>query len=366
MPVELARKAAYDYLIEKSGSTFHCINGRQRVIMSDPDAGAVINNAINRVPSQGWVSIKIKGGEIGEIFDIQTGIDFNNRHVFLKGAGIGRTLLKAKNSLNDHVINIAPTSNLTWSEVADLEIHGNSTNNTSGRGISLTTGGGGYQQDFHLRNVFIHYTEDECLYSERLWGHHITNCLFEQSNSANGGVHFNGNGSATMIGCRSSAHSAGYGIKCVSSKVRFQACEINSCYKSGLFLASPNCSFIGGYITDNNVAGTTYVGIKIGNAAANSIIQGVTLDGGSSEKYNVEVSANDCTFTGNCYKGAVTATINDTGARNLFDNLSNNAGAPGAAGDWATATREGVIVRDTANNKTYIYAGGGWREISAA
>lgn len=52
--------------------------------------------------------------------------------------------------------------------------------------------------------------------------------------------------------------------------------------------------------------------------------------------------------------------------RLLLDGLGYNAGNPGAAGDWNGQAYEGLIIRDTTNNKTYLYADGGWREISAA
>lgn len=52
--------------------------------------------------------------------------------------------------------------------------------------------------------------------------------------------------------------------------------------------------------------------------------------------------------------------------RLLLDGLGYTAGVPGVAGDWTAGGYEGLIIRDTTNNKTYIYADGAYREISAA
>lgn len=55
-------------------------------------------------------------------------------------------------------------------------------------------------------------------------------------------------------------------------------------------------------------------------------------------------------------------TINN-GDRVTLDGLGYNEGDPSSAGEWNGEGREGVTVRDTTNNNTYIYNDGTWTQI---
>jgi len=60
------------------------------------------------------------------------------------------------------------------------------------------------------------------------------------------------------------------------------------------------------------------------------------------------------------------SSLFDGGTRTVLNGKGENAGDPSSTGDWNGNGYEGVIVRDTTNNNTYIYNAGAWSQIASA
>jgi hypothetical protein len=59
-------------------------------------------------------------------------------------------------------------------------------------------------------------------------------------------------------------------------------------------------------------------------------------------------------------------TRTDNGTRTVWNGLGYNAGDPSSTGDWNGNGREGVHVRDTTNNNTYLYNDGGYSQVASS
>lgn len=123
-------------------------------------------------------------------------------------------------------------------------------------------------------------------------------------------------------------------------------------------------------VIDAQGKGGSFGAVQISNTAKDVIVANNTIRNAAADKpdYIYKIFANteeDIIIRDNTEEGYDTGILLNNGIRTVYNGVSDNAGVPGVAGDWVAATKNGVMVRDTTNNKTYIYAGGGWREISA-
>ncbi|MFD1527506.1 MULTISPECIES: hypothetical protein [Halobacteriales] len=119
---------------------------------------------------------------------------------------------------------------------------------------------------------------------------------------------------------------------------------------ANLEILSENNSDNGVYVLGDQTNGGTYVdGFFHGTAVGN---------GGVDVKFRMEVE--DCRWEGQAN------TLDTTGVRTVINGLGYNSGDPTSTGDWYQNGEEGIQVRDTSNNNTYLYNNGTWSQIASA
>jgi len=119
-----------------------------------------IEQAIADLPAQGGVIQLLEG-----TFNISTPIDILKSNVVLRGQGRS-TIIFLSNGSNCRMIIIGDGATaLTGVEVRDMELDGNSANNTGNcRGVYVWGGSGLYIDNLVIDGLYVHDTEDSCVY----------------------------------------------------------------------------------------------------------------------------------------------------------------------------------------------------------
>lgn len=347
------------YVIYKSGSLVKAMNGETGgVLSSNSDAATVIQAAIDARTYAQKNSILFKAGN----FTITKQVDLKGNLNF-QGAGIDITRLTAADQSQDYdILSWTPTSNEYFLSIRDLTVEGDGTDGTSGRNIYFDDEDGGNTSDCHIDHIMSIHAVGDGIYARNNWGFKLTNSISEYS----GGINLNlGTVSQNYIqNCFFAYAKGNYGVKINSPKVLFCNNNVYQNERVGILLTgSVEKQTISNNMINGNGTVATSDGLWVDSNNHEVVICNNQIYDNSD--YGLDLDADDCIVEGNNIVNNTNGQIANSGDRNVINGLSNNAGVPGVAGVWATVTRDGVIVRDTTNNKTYIYAGGGWREISA-
>lgn len=374
------------YVIHKDGANIIAVNGNTgKEDYKDTDAHTVIQAAIDAATQGGIIFIKHGVYGISDTISIRAG------ELSLVGSGLGHTVLDRGTvlHLDDDVDKpvieyYAPNGvNYFFAAIRDLYISANNAHQAAGDGIKVHAGGTGRANDLHLHGVMIFQAKEIGVHIDPGWGVHISHCLIEHS----GGDGLAIKAGQSYISDVFTAYNDGNGIYNTGSGAMFSNLYAYENHKNGIYDSTTYSRFSNCISYKNNQDDATYAefrlsgnygslsnsiaigdtgltartGIELTSALYSTVTGCTTLN--CTKELDIASNSSDCTVDGCTFKDGA---IENEGIRCQVNGISPNAGVPGVAGDWETVTREGVIVRDTVNNKTYICADGGWREISAA
>jgi len=376
-----------DYIICKDGSHIIAINGKTGdTLIRNTDAHTVIQHAIDSLPDNigGLVYLKAGDYELTDTIELYRN-NANWTEMTLQGAGMGVTNLKVKSGTNKNAVSfdVSGAGDDGFKTVRDLNIYGQR-GDTAGHGFYTEETGAGAAFDILLKNIMFYGCKNNGIHIKDGWGVKIVDCITEV-NTGHGLYLF---GSQCHVSNLFSAYNTNDGI-----------------YASGPYLKCNNIELMGN--DDNGFRGVSLQHANISNLSVsnwgaandaavnlegdNNTLTGISIDGMGSATADyglfiqngsinniitglrvIDTDVNDIRVTSTCVDNIIWGNFDltklsvDAASRCILNGLSNNAGAPGVAGAWAAVVKWGAIVRDTTNNKTYIYAGAGWREISAA
>jgi hypothetical protein len=221
--------------------------------------------------------------------------------VTLAGRGMRSTTLKAKNGLNDNVIEnyLSPdqiVANAMFTTVRDLRIDGNKANQTAGSGIYFNTNPGlgakatnddDWNPHHLVQNVWFFYCKDCVFTADGRGDHRLINCyadfcgshgfnpcsdsflaLCDAGNCGGDGFLLD-SASVRCVGCKA-YYSAGHGFHLTTRGIVLAGCEAQDNDKNGFCLNSAMNSVLQSCIADSNSrdGSGTYVGVDLYGAKA--------------------------------------------------------------------------------------------------
>jgi hypothetical protein len=234
--------------------------------------------------------------------------------------------------------------------------------------------------------IYSHLTNS--LFSHNDWGAFIQGTGFTISSCA-----FVGNCKLSPTGANPSGGTAGYGPTLYDLQFGGSGCAMLGCVVVSYGYYDNSKSYVQAVV--QLAGGTSCVGNSLAGPPDKNLI--VAFDDchiagntkfGSYSEYNIYVPGNNCAVyqpgwtayvAGNgctVYADGVLrgddnvgyGTFTDQGARNIINGMSKNAGDPNSTGNWnGHAKRDGLLIRDTSNNITYLYHSGisGGRQVVA-
>jgi len=393
-----------DYIIHQDGTVAIAVDGNTgKEVSRNTDAYIVIAYCLTQLATGGHVHIK------HGTYTIDTALAPAS-WTWISGDGQNRTILFLE---AETVINMIYADGKDHVRISDLTIDGNQANQTDGGssdtqcGILITDSDSWLIDNCEIKNateVGIHFyvgsltnTVSNCYIHDNFHrGINLytgsTNCRiinndFEDNVDYGLSAHVGITG-LKVIGNDFTGTGRGIWIQDATSLLL----NTNTCHD--IAIAGMDIGASGHPVTDSHIVGNyyyncdVYQGIKITDSDRISITSNAFYSSALADDEGIQIAADcttiivtantfvnmvrgvdvdgdDCIFNWNIFLNCTTP-IDDNGERNIIDGMSLNAGVPGAAGVWAATLHEGVIVRDTTNNKTYICAEAGWREISAA
>ena len=375
-----------NYVIFKDGARTKAMNGATGAIESvNTDASTVIQYAVDAVQALRGGIVHIKEGSYTISSTIQLYANAASwRPTWLRGSGILATELKLGVDADCDIISfdVSGGNNDGFHRISDMQLDGNKANNVSGSGIVSKTTGAGTQYDFKITDVFCVRCSEYGIYINNGWGTEISDVITEY----NDGIGVYMNGSQMYLKKVFSAYNGGEGMQLRGGDSIFIQLSAYNNGQEGINVTNLDYGVISDVIinTWGSETASAYSAFKIGDSSTYNVVTGLLINGDTTTDCykGLELDGHNNVVTGvlafgvnddyiesvgndNRVDGEFANSIDDTGARNIINGISPNAGVPGVAGDWIAEVRNGVIVRDTTNNKTYIYAGAGWREISA-
>lgn len=379
-----------DYLIFKDEDNIIAVDGTTKTEYTrGTDAHTVIQAAINALPDGRGGKVYIHPGNYTLTDTIRLYRNYSGSWtpITLQGSGIQSTQLTLADGANCDAISfeVSGSANDGFKEVCNMKLEGNKNNNTSGRGLYSETTGSGTKFDDCYHNVYIHKFKEDNIYLHDGWGTRVYKTLSETAD----GRGMNLKGSQCYVSNVYISASTGTGFRLRGEKSAVNNVYVNDSGEHGCSM--PNTD----YTTITNLRirtwgselASAYFGLQISpdshyNNLSSVIIEGdgtnncfrglriqgdynvvsdvISINSGF-EELQVETEATDNTISTNRH-GAVL----DEGTRTVLDGLGTNAGDPGTGGDWNGNGYEGVIVRDTSNNNTYIYNDGSWSQIASS
>lgn len=388
--------AGSKYLVAPKGSLFEVISGDTETILKRySDATTAIQWAIDNLTSgRDYLETVLCKGS----FSIATPVKIKDyTDLYIQG------MFKLANGADDHVIET--TGNCDYFSIRGGVIDGNHANNAGNiDGIHLVTNPtnglidrmiirecnrhgvwtdsglqlgilackivnnevDGVNVDSEHTDIFNSWIESNGINAISMEASSTHMRVIGNSCSANGEDGIEVNGTEHILVGNTCSFNSVRGISGGGNSNHYIGCRCNNNAWYGLNLNNYRNVVTGCLIADNG-AGTRDGMLVSGDF--NIITNNIFRDSDGTHQVNgleLDATADDNICNNNIFYNNITNAYSDAGARNIINNVSLNAGVPGVGGNWITATRDGVIVRDTTNNKTYIYAGGGWREISAA
>jgi len=218
-----------EYIVFPKGGDFFARDGESgNIEFSGTDAATVIQNAIDAVAGSGDVgdggTVYIKPGWYGISKTISL-----KASVVLQGGAIcnyhGGTRLTLADGVNDNLVEWIPTFGRDefFAGLRDLQLHGNSANNTSGHCLyTAGDGSGNAPKDMHIRDVWFKDAPQDGVHLEACWGYKFSDCLFE-ANARHGAymlggqwyndnAFFSSNGGSGLIGVGDYNHIYGFAM----------------------------------------------------------------------------------------------------------------------------------------------------------
>jgi len=379
-------EAGASYIVYKSGLNIksrNCDTGAVECV--NTDASTVIQSAMDALFEDRGGMLCIKEGLYTITSKLNMYADKTSwRPLWVRGSGILSTRLRLDDSADCDIFefDVSAANDDGFKLISDMRLDGNKANNAAGSGIVTANTGGGSLYDFAVDRVYASDFSDDCIEIVDGWGVRLTDILVEGGDAS--GLYMNGNQMyANKI---FSAYNGDDAIELRGTDCVFGMLYAYNNAKHGINVSNLDHSVLTGiHVRDwGSLAVDTYHGLYIGDASTYNSFAGVNVYGdGTGNCYRgLSVYGHNNVLTGclsqgcsdnnlhmigdeNQVDGCFQDSIGDAGDRNLINGMGTNAGIPGAAGDWTAVVRKGAIVRDETNNKTYIYAGGGWREISA-
>jgi len=391
-------KETTDFIIHDENGTYQAHDGATgKKVGSSTDIGELINDVIALCPdvfTTGYIGDRGTGTGVSNIhlkrgfYNLSTPIELENGTMII-GDGLYNTVIcQAAGQNLDHMIrqDCLNTEFKYFSGIKGLELNGNKDNNITTVGFVGSTAGTGETRDIHIIDSLVKNCPGYGVDIDFCWGFKALNSFFTFNDGR--GIKLAGSSQAYLDNCYISWNGAhGLQMEGILSVINNCCCDYNGyagIRAEGTRNAYNNITAV--YNGKNSTGDPWDTGIYIAAAGHfnlfNNILLrstaacadfGMCIAGESNQVNNVYIEGSLDTDIeviaggdGNRINGKW-ATLTDAGARNVFNGIGKNAGLPGVGGDWAAAGEyEGCIVRDTTNNKTYIYADAAWREISAA
>lgn len=397
-----------EYIIYPSGSNYVCMDGHtRRRVKTNTDAYTVMQHGLDSLISGIGGIVDVKAGlytmtDTPELYRNYT----SWTPIHLRGAGMHATKLQLGNNINKDMISfdVSGAGDDGFKKISGMTLDGRKANQTTaGKGIVTANTGGGGKYDLTLKEIFV-YRPYDVGFDLDGWGIRMEDCLAEYC----GGHGFDLDITQGYFRNLFSAYNVGRGININTVRGIFNGLHAYMNEDTGLYLKGFSSDFVNLISRDNEKVGIYFwidncvvdniqsytnvtasgshneinlyscnntpfsnVRVKADAADANDCIEieasgdvllnNVICTGSQWNSFDIKAGCTDI-YISNC---VMDDTFTDAGTRTVLNGLGTNAGVPGVAGDWQTVTVDGIIVRDTTNNKTYIYAGGGWREISA-
>jgi len=362
MPIEQPPATA-SYIIFKKGNKTYAKNGVYgHIEYENTDPTEVIQYAIDKTYSKGGGTILLTAGT----YEVST-IKLRDK-VRITGEGIRATKVKLKDGENANVFEWAPTSNEYFAGLFDMIVDGNKDNNTSGHCLYTTDANGGDPRDFHSARVWYDNAAQDGVHLDSSWGYKFTDCLFEgngQDGLYNAGSQLcvtsfyaalNGRHGIYHEGVDSvfsgKIHgNNGHGLYITGHKNHGSVCITDSGYNGAFIHGDKNVFQI--YATNSSLASSgTYYNLRVYGSENN--IRGVAL-GGSHIKADVWAGGVH-NWLWLRFDSIEYSTWGNEKYLQIINGVAINEGDPDSTGAWATLTKEdGLIIRDTTNNITYVY-----------
>lgn len=286
------------------------------------------------------------------------------------GAGINGTTLTLADNANCHMVEWSPTDTEFFAGLYHMRLFGNGTHNVTGHGLFTTAANGGAPADFHAAHVMFSTCAEDGVHLDSSWGYKFTDCLFE--NNERDGFYAEGDQLSVLGFYAALNHRHGMNITPNTSNSWF----VGSCRSNDL---------IGFYCLGNRNQGLIH--------ASNNGRDGIYIVGDSctfsvttwdNSKDNVGVYYNlyllggiDNNIRGWARGGAdVAADVHAGGTHQFYwlrydtivyeappaeytqivNGHATNPGDPDAVAPWnALVKDDGLVIRDTVNNLTYVY-----------
>lgn len=380
-----------NYIIYKSGSSIKGIDGTTgNIIKSSTTAKTTFQAVIDAIDDTDGGKIFIKDGTYN-CTDQKLMVISDKNNLLIQGMGPSTKLVTANTSGVEGDIISLEVSSTGCSNIVIKDLYMDLTS-TTGTDSPIDSDG---TDHLIIRNCFMDSNIKGIVLDASTTNATIDSCFINVDGSGSPGIHILGSSTNTTVtGCHIDCNGAAQSIGIKADATIGANLIGNHIY---------NCGWFGFFVTDNssdafnifgNVTDTcAYNGIKVlradncnimGNTFISCSDYGIYLSGSSGQEcLNCNAIGNsiidsskgikweyttDCVLHSNHLHNVSGTTFYDNGnnTRMAFNNLGENAGNPTSTGDWNGNGIEGIMVRDTSNNKTYIYADGGFREISSS
>lgn len=327
----------YTYFVYKDGNLTKARNGvTNRIDFSGTDAATVIQSAINAMTNGGKLIIA------DGIYALTSGLSVNNANIKIEGFGTAVTQLSAINNLNADMITIN-SSNI---HLRDFSIYGNKTNQTTGKGIKVTSPTNLIMDSSFDRLEIKNCKGDGLFLDSTIINLRMTNILAELNDNdgfnINGSDHYfnscesrsNSNfgweltgSSHELVSCAGSGNLK-TGIVAGSFRSDFIGCFVDRNYEHGMYLSGDLNSVIGGHYYYNNKANSYFHGITIigKKCKVNSTRIGESPYGGDTQQHQYNLSTQstaDNTIIANntlISSGATLGNFLDQGTNTIINN----------------------------------------------
>lgn len=298
-------------------------------VVDGTDDHVQIQQAIDAIETAGGGVVHLEGDRI---YDIGASLTIAlHQGLVLEGSGWS-TVLKAKNSLNDHLIEFDPATagDNIWATLRDFKMDGNNTNQTGGSCIYAKGAVESLFENLWITNPYdngIYFDEE----SSGVIGHNnrVVHCHFDGGSTSAGhgrGIYFKANDENMVIGCdfqgMGGSDTEPYAVKDESGLTAFIG---------NTFVSGKHC-------------------IKLQNATKTRII-GNTFDGGFHQVY---ASADECVIQGNNFFLTGDGGANNTYSAVYIDFGGGNQITGNVFEAHTTATRTRSFVRDAGDGDNVI------------